>query len=170
MTPAVPKGCASSTRRWRFVIYSVALTLPLIGMAETVALAFFGSVPPAGKGAVLKDMPMWIFVYPLQVVVFNWPFYVLSRIIIARVHARWPNVSSLHWAGAGALIGLSIPYIYGFSVISPYEMTSGARDAGQGVSIFLAALAPIAGGALALIGWFSGLGASRLLCSVNESA
>ena len=89
--------------------------------------------------------------------------------ISARIRARWPNIWRLHWASTGALIGLSVPSIYGYSAM-PYEMTSGAKDAGQDVGIFLGLFGPMGGGLLALIGWFTGLGISQRLRNGDEGS
>jgi hypothetical protein len=93
----------------------------------------------------------------LTAMFFGWPFLILHRIVVKSIRARWPIMGDIHWAAAGSLIGLSIPYVFivflWFGV-----MTSSAPDAGQGMIV--APFLYMIGGVLGVVGWGAGMFAS----------
>jgi hypothetical protein len=104
-------------------------------------------------------MPQWIVGYPV-LVGFNCAFFFLYFYIDSQFRKHWPNIRELQWAAVAAFVCLCVPYVFGYYLL-PYEMTSGAKDAGQGVGIFLGFVAPIGAGLLASIGWLLGKLAGR---------
>jgi hypothetical protein len=161
---SLPERAEVIVRRWRNTIYVVAFTLPLIDFGGQAILGLLGYA--LIRNQVLKDgMPSWILGHVLEYLVFvfffDWPFFVLARAVERRLRARWPDVVNIYWSSAGALVGLSVPYILAYSLMLSASMMSGARQAGQGEGIVLG-LAQIGGGALALAGWFTALGARHL--------
>lgn len=72
--------------------------------------------------------------------------------------SRWPIERDIHWAVAGSLIGLSIPYIF-FMILAFGELkmdcVANCGDRGQGLGL-AAPFFLIPEGILAVLGWFIG--------------
>lgn len=145
--PLTSPECENIARRWKYAVYAVGLVLPLLGFAGTAAL---------------RETPWWQWplFYPVAVLEFSWPFYVLAQVVAKRIRTVWSEVAKIHWASAGALIGLTVPYLFGYWSMRD-EYASDAPD-GQGIGIYLGAFAPIFGCGLALVGWFVGAKLSRM--------
>jgi hypothetical protein len=159
--PPVDAVCEKFIRRWKYAMYSVGLVLPLIGFAGTAALMFDESTPASVREYLAREMPWWALLYPIMVLQFGWPFYVLYRVVAKRARRSWPEVAKVHWASAGALIGLTMPYLFCYWTVRT-EFASGAPDAGQGSGILLGVLAPVVGCGLAVLGWFVGAKMSNM--------
>ncbi len=138
--PAPEAELAAGAARWRKAAYAVplALTLVLFTVGAPAARAPITSVPLAVSALV----------------VIGWPFWVLASLVSDRL-VRGPAHGGLRWAAAGALLGLSVPYVYAVSA-------AGGPGLGYGLPVFLGFVAPCAGGLLASIGWLGGLGLWRL--------
>jgi hypothetical protein len=153
--PLTGAECEQTVCRWRYAIYAVGLVLPLAGFAGTAALLFDESTPVGVREHLAREMPWWALLYPVAVLQFSWPFYVLARVVAKQIRKSWPEIARVHGASAGALIGLTVPYLFGYWSLRT-EFASGAPDAGQGSGILLGLLAPIVGCGIAVVGWFVG--------------
>lgn len=148
--------------RWRKVIWSVAILLPLIPVGVVAIKIVLGFGPPEAwsKFLTLNEVLGFPFYVLGFATICNWPFFVFESIVARHLRARWPDVVDIHWASIGGFIGLLVPYLLGYSALS-YELMPGFKG-GAGASIMLPLAGPIIGGALAFIGWFIGLGAAQL--------
>jgi hypothetical protein len=177
---AEPQSAEALVKRWRSIIACVALGLPAISVAVTFLIAtlsgptsldvilLFGKIQkflPSKPSIfeILLNFPRIIIDFVFSVTAFyvllvvcSWPFLVYAIFVTARIRKRWPAVASIHWASAGGLIGLSLPYLFVYAA-QPFELTSGAKDAGEGIGIFIFIFC-ISGVPLILatIGWFIG--------------
>ena len=136
-------------RSWRWTTLTLALGLPLVGIFGTPVALAFRSVRPEVRDRVLADLPVAIFLgYPFLVAA-NLPIFILYWTVVGQARRGRPVNAASRWA---ALVVLGIVYGFGY-VLMPYEMTSGAPDAGQGVGIYLGFAAPLLGGLGACIAW-----------------
>jgi len=127
--------------------FAAFLLLPLVSFFGTFLLesyAGYGIVPVTWKNAVFQHIDWWITTYATELITLIPLFFIFRLLIAARLARSGAKAINIHWSGAFALVGLSVPYVCGFSYM-PYEFASGARDAGQGIGIFLGLVAtPIA--------------------------
>ena len=159
LVPPQPEHVRTSVRRWTWVLcFAAFLMLPLVSFFGTFLLeryAGYGIVPADWKNAVFHRIDWWITTYATELTTLIPLFFIFRLIIAQKLSRNGAKARTIHWAGAFALVGLSVPYVCGFSYM-PYEFASGARDAGQGIGIFLGIVATPVAGLLALVGWLVG--------------
>ena len=134
--------------------------LPIAGLAGVQVLKVLDRfslyhVAPSNKPA---DQWWELVLFLVWGILFDYPFFVFAAV------ARYTDMvlaRTGRWTSAGALLGLSTAYGLGYLEM-PFELTSGAPDAGQGVGLYIPLVAPIFGGFLSLIGWLVGYGAEKL--------
>jgi hypothetical protein len=165
-------SAGATASRWTIVIASLALGVPFLLFAGLAIMLVFGraksvpfevDVPKIGEGVPLAGFYSYVVapIFLMKAVLslcaasvgsamfFGWPFLVLHYVVEKKIRARWPIMGDMHWAAAGSLVGLSVPYIF-FG-----ELTSGSPEAGEGIGI-AAPFLFIADGILAVTGWFTG--------------
>jgi hypothetical protein len=142
-------------RRWRFLAYALALGLPMLAILATIAMVFLGDVSEADRRIVLERNLGPISFIPLLVLFFSWPYLVLDLIVSFKIRRRPEDLDSLRRPAMGALVGLTIPYLIGYS-FWPFEMSSVALDTGQGIGLMLPMLGWLGGPVAAMFGWKRG--------------
>lgn len=158
--PIIPEA-EVVVRRWRKVIWSIAILLPLISLVVVILSLVFDWEQPEVRAKVIRDLPLLIVSYPIMVV-FNWPFFLFAWMVGNRVRARWPDVANIHLAILGGLIGPSVIYFIAYAVLAIIGLPLDAQDDDRWkVVSFLVYVCPIGAAQAGLVGWFIGNGMAK---------
>jgi len=151
-------------RRWRRTIFSVALLMPFLSCAGVLVLVVLDRLSLYTVQNRELSLPSTLILVPilwLELIIVNWPFFVLGGIITRRFQTQGSADRNTRWASAGGFIGLFLPYAF-WAGLMPLVITSGAPDSGKAVGVFTF-IAMIGGVALGSCGWFLGLVAAKAL-------
>jgi hypothetical protein len=133
----------SVVRRWQLIIIAVSFVLPVYDLIDVQITKF----PNRSLGAAFLAVLLWCSAFA---VVWNWPFFVLAARVKRTFVKHWPNVQAAHVAVIGGLIGLSIPYVFLYAVVSDELAAHDGR--GPGVSLIGPLVCWAVGGLLAYCG------------------
>jgi hypothetical protein len=173
-------------KRWSKVIYWVLFGLPFIMLIGMVTLLIIGKpsgqhcaihAPPQifeGIGAYAEEAVGMLLLCGAFALTFDWPFLVFANEVKKRIRARWPDVN-IHWAAAGALIGLSVPYVLFYIFLAytsadfwlrfgPLSIKGAVETYLVSLYFWLIFLVPSVGATLGLMGWLIGWLAYEIAC------
>ena len=159
---AIPPEAEIMIRRWRQRIVGVALLLPFIASVEIILISLFPDIwlssfyfdsfiEPPRKIPHAEAFATAIFLPVFYIPFCNWPFFVLAKRTHRNIMKRWPNETAARLALWGGLIGLTVPYVFGYWFV-PVDLAG----RGVGAAYFLTFFCPVIGSLLALVGLMIG--------------
>lgn len=157
----LPSEGEALVRTWQRRSIAVGLLLPWILPVELLVMAYFPDGPLSMwfRGAFIsppppiriEDVQANLILGTILYTIVDWPFLAVALQVRHRVRRLWPNKRAAKSSLRGGLIGMTVPYLFGFAS-APMDFLG----MGVAVAYLLALFCPIVGWGLALFGFWAG--------------